>query len=551
MPWQLPADHAEALQHPLRCFGDPELKRALVMSGPEGEPLALHGQSAEVYEARSQFSHQRWAVKCYREETPGLQQHSTALSDYLLKIDLPCLLMFQYLERGLCVRGRWFPIVKMHWDDGVPLNTFVSEAADRPASLHQLARLWLQLAADLRRLGIAHSALQHDHVLVTADTEGAPLSLRLIDYDAMYCPGRDGGQALETGHANYQHPQRLWQRTYDAQGDRFPLLLVYTALLAVAVGGRALWERYNTGDNLLFKESDFADPSTSAVFRELWRSSNRSVRALTGYLLLASQAKGDSVPLLDELAAEARTVVGGSAEEAPRFALKGNQKLLVEALLGGHAEGTTIVTKRSTQSNTEARKTFGVLVEDSEGAPGLAAALDDNFDLVVEDDPNAIPVVTPVAGPPPLPVVPALPAVPPPLPHDPTATTYHLEAWMPEQVAVMKVQGFVDAATGRVVVSEPGFMCIQLLDPYDLGRTPRPGLFGWLGFADPSAAPEPSILAIVDFHMAEKQTQFRKLLAITLRIRPGPDGLDPRSLRWRKSCDKLFCDIRAFLMGTQ
>src|SRR5262249_11454266 len=216
------------------------------IAGPEGDPLALHGQLAEVYEVHSQHSHQRWAIKCYREETPGLQQHYTALSDYLLTVNLPCFVMFQYLERGLCVRGRWFPIVKMHWDDGVPLNTFVSEAADRPSSLHQLARLWLQLSADLRRLGIAHGALQHDHVLVTADAEGVPLALRLLDYDAMYFPGREGGQMLETGHPNYQHPQRLWQRTYDVQGDRFPLLLIYTALLAVAVGGRTLWERYNT-----------------------------------------------------------------------------------------------------------------------------------------------------------------------------------------------------------------------------------------------------------------------------------------------------------------
>ena len=50
---------------------------------------------------------------------------------------------------------------------------------------------------------------------------------------------------------------------------------------------------------------------TSAVFRELWRSPDPSVRALSGHLLLASQDNGSGVPLVEELAAEALTVLGG------------------------------------------------------------------------------------------------------------------------------------------------------------------------------------------------------------------------------------------------
>src|SRR5947209_3084473 len=110
MPWQLPPDHVQALRHPLRSFHDAELKRGQVVVDPAGDPLALAGQSAEVYEVRSLISQQRWAVKCYRTETPGLMQHYAALADHLLLVDLPCLLPCQYLERGLCVRGRWFPV---------------------------------------------------------------------------------------------------------------------------------------------------------------------------------------------------------------------------------------------------------------------------------------------------------------------------------------------------------------------------------------------------------------------------------------------------------
>src|SRR5262249_27219624 len=141
---------------------------------------------------------------------------------------------------------------------------------------------------------------------------------------------------------------------------------------------------------------------------------------------------------------------------------------------------------------------------------------------------------------------PPLRAAPPVAPEDPNTRTYYLEAWMPEQVAVMKVQGFVDSATGEVVTSIPGLMRVRLLDPHDLVTPARPGLLGWLGFVE-QAPPRPRVLAVMDFHLQHKETTHQKRLAGTLKIRPGDDVLAPA--RWRAYCDKLFCDVRAFLMG--
>ncbi len=549
MGWQLPADYAEAFERPPRCFHDPELRRAQVLRDGAGRFHVRPGALADVYEARSLAGPQRWAVKCYRQEVPGLDRHYRALAAHLLATDLPCLAPFEYLDRGLCVRGRWYPALKMHWVNGVPLGTFVGQVADQPDTLRHLARLWVRLLTDLRRAGLAHGLLQHDHVLVGPGTGTDPLMLRLIDYDAVSFPG-EGGPPCETGHANFQHPQRLWQHVHDADADHFPALVAYTALLALAEEGPDLWGRHDAGDNLLFREADFQEPATSAVFRELWRGRDAGTRPLVGRLLLAAQGSGRDVPTLRELAAEADTPT--DAGESSRFRLSVEQERKAESILGltgpeggsRHAPGAS------------RRKTFGVAIETKED---VEVATADDFGLVVDSDadllvPALVATPCPPPRPPPLPArqaaPPPLPVVPPPLPPDPRIRTYYLEAWMPEQVAVMKVQGFVDAASGEVVLSMPGLMRVRLVDPDDLAAPPRPGLLAWLGLAE-APRPGPRVLAVVDFHMQHKETAFQKLLAITLTFYPGDVPADLAAGRWRAYCDRIYCEVRGFLMGTR
>ncbi len=557
MGWQLPADHASVLDHPRRCFGDQELRRGQVLRDAAGRFQARSGQLADVYEVRSLASHQRWAVKCYREEVPGLDVHYRALAEHLVPLDLPCLASFQYLDRGLCVRGTWFPAVKMLWVDGVPLGAFVGQVADQPTTLHFLTRLWLRLLTDLRRAGVAHGALQHDHVLVTPGGAAEPLALRLIDYDATYVLARDGAAPCEVGHPNYQHPQRIWQQVHDLDSDRFPALVVYTALRAVASHGPELWRRHDGGDNLLFRERDFQEPSTSAVFRELWRSHDSSVRALAGRLLLAAQGGYRQVPSLKQLVAENDSAPPQAVDEPPRFTLSPDQERQVESLLAGLAGG------ESSAPPPLPKKTFGLLIDQEGAAPGLAAAVDradEDFGVEVEDQPDHRPPPSPImparsrprSAPPPLPQATAPAPAPAPVTFeldDPYTATYYLEAWMPERVAVMKVQGFVDAATGEVILSAPGLMRVRMLDPYEVAEPPKPGLLAWLGFVE--SAPRARTLALLEFHMQHKDTEFQKRVAITLYIRPGDDEELPPLGRWRAYCNKLFCDVRGFLMGTR
>src|SRR5947209_6544929 len=115
------SDYFEAIQHPLRCFRDETLRRGQPVLDAQGNPLAHHGQHADVYQIRSAAARERWAIKCYTHELPGLQRRYQALSEQLLGMDCPALVQAEYLDQGVCIRGRWSPAIKMRWVDGQTL----------------------------------------------------------------------------------------------------------------------------------------------------------------------------------------------------------------------------------------------------------------------------------------------------------------------------------------------------------------------------------------------------------------------------------------------
>src|SRR5205823_772470 len=66
-------------------------------------------------------------------------------------------------------------------------------------------------------------------------------------------------------------------------------------------GGKTLWNKYDNGDNMLFRESDLRNPRASALFKELWNLSDPVAHDLTGYLVTALSGGLNNVPLLQDL----------------------------------------------------------------------------------------------------------------------------------------------------------------------------------------------------------------------------------------------------------
>jgi hypothetical protein len=271
------SDYQEAIQNPGTCLGDPELKRGRPALNRLGLPNPVTGAFASVYQINC--GRHKWAVRCFVRRVTDQQARYAAIGRHLRAVSLPYKVGFEYQEQGILVRGQWFPIVKMEWVDGLPLNSYISSQLGNRAALEKLARDWLAMVKRLKAAKVAHGDLQHGNVLVC---NGA---LRLIDYDGMCVPALAEVNSHETGHPSYQHPARA-EPDYGPDMDHFPSMVIYLAILTLS-RDPDLWWLFNDDDNLLFRRADFLDPYSSRLFDLLVQMPEKEVAERAAALQLA------------------------------------------------------------------------------------------------------------------------------------------------------------------------------------------------------------------------------------------------------------------------
>jgi len=122
-------------------------------------------------------------------------------------------------------------------------------------------------------------------------------SIHLVDYDGMWVPALRGRHATETGHRAYQHPERSGQ-DYGQEIDRFSALVIYLSLAALE-RDVTLWERFHTGDNLIFVREDFQQLGRSPIWQQLRRIGSREIDQLAAALAAMVQQHPMKVSNLD------------------------------------------------------------------------------------------------------------------------------------------------------------------------------------------------------------------------------------------------------------
>src|SRR5687767_14713175 len=110
MNWPTHSDYQDAMQNPSVCFQEPDLKPGEPKLDMLGLPRVMSGNFASVYELKC--GSQRWAIRCFVRQVSGQQGRYARLSQYLNNITLPYLVKFDYMLKGILVRGEYFPIVK-------------------------------------------------------------------------------------------------------------------------------------------------------------------------------------------------------------------------------------------------------------------------------------------------------------------------------------------------------------------------------------------------------------------------------------------------------
>src|SRR5262249_48353209 len=213
MGWPLSQDYNEAVQAPKASFADPDLKGGQVVPGPIGLPLPRSGNFADVYQVTGPDG-RAWAVKCFTRSVAGLRERYQKIDDHLRTARLPFTVGFQFLADGIRIKSQWYPVLKMEWVEGLPLNDFVRQNFGRPEHLRALLGMWVRLCKRLPDARIAHADLQHGNVLLVPGATANKLKLRLIDYDGMWVPAPAGKPARGAGHPASQPPDRARERAY-------------------------------------------------------------------------------------------------------------------------------------------------------------------------------------------------------------------------------------------------------------------------------------------------------------------------------------------------
>src|SRR5690606_12899325 len=230
-----------AVQNPRTVFEDTDLRTSVVETTPIGLPKPYSGGFATTFKFRKNSD--TWAVRCFKHEIPNLQRRYSAMGRLWGNGGSSLFVKSAFLERGIRVGSSWYPVVKMNWVQGQPLNLFVNDHLSKPAVIWGLADRFTDVVRRLEKLGIAHGDLQHGNIIVQ---DGEPC---LIDYDGMYLPELSGIKVSEIGHVNYQHPQRGISH-YNAQLDRFSAIVIYLGLLATSKAPN-LWAKYDNSENIL------------------------------------------------------------------------------------------------------------------------------------------------------------------------------------------------------------------------------------------------------------------------------------------------------------
>ncbi len=271
MAWPTPQDYNEAIQNPRSCFGDEELRGGTPELTVLGLPKPISGAFASVYQMKC--AARRWAVRCFLREVSDHQARYQAISQHLQAAALSSTVGFEFLSRGIRIRGEWYPILKMEWIDGEPLNVYIERNLTNPAALLALTARWRETLADLQRQGIAHGDLQHGNVLISGG------QIKLIDYDGMYVPALAGLASHEEGHRNYQHPARSGVE-FGPHLDAFSGWVVLLSLAALGVDPH-LWQRLNGGDEcLLLRRDDFENPQRSKAFQAILAARTPELRTI-------------------------------------------------------------------------------------------------------------------------------------------------------------------------------------------------------------------------------------------------------------------------------
>ena len=252
-----------------------------------GRPVMSSGNFAVVFKMKSVDTGRCYAIKCFIKDQEGRAEAYQRISEELEFVSSPYLLHVQYLENELFVDTTQtdqeeFPVLKMEWMEGKPLDAYLRENIHDSYALEMLTYRFCRMGAFLLSQPFAHGDLKPDNILVRENGE-----LALVDYDGMFVPSMEGQKARELGSPDFRHPLRD-ENQFDSHIDDFAIASIALSLKAIALDS-SLLEKYGAADRLLFSAEDYRNLGESNVLKALVSlSSDTTLASLLSAFLLAS-----------------------------------------------------------------------------------------------------------------------------------------------------------------------------------------------------------------------------------------------------------------------
>jgi hypothetical protein len=249
----------EAVQNPKISFSDADLRASEVESDFMGLPKPYSGGFTVTF--KLQNAQNSWAVRCIIRNISGLKERYQAITNFLSGNTSAYFIEAKFLQDGIRVNGTFYPVIKMKWMEGEPLNIYLSNCYTNKDKVQAILNDFLKMIDELGRLGIAHGDLQQGNIIVRNGR------LFLIDYDGIYLPALKGLPSNELGHPNFQHPGRS-AKDFDEKIDRFSAIVIYLSLKAI-LHKPSLWSKYHNSENLIIRSKDISDLAHSPLMADL------------------------------------------------------------------------------------------------------------------------------------------------------------------------------------------------------------------------------------------------------------------------------------------
>jgi hypothetical protein len=261
------------------CFkgGTPIRVNSNGANSSKGELVAHPGGYSVVYPIIVNGT--KRALRCWLKMPGNVKLRYTKAKEYFASNPSPYFVEFDYIEDGILIRGKKYPVSSMEWVEGSTLSDFLKENVNDSAALRSVASGFQVMVEELHRQRISHGDLQDGNIMVCRN--GDSLSLKLVDYDSLFVPLLQSMNIRNEliGVAEYQHPRRSGNANEKA--DYFSELVIYLSLCAYAERPE-LWEKEHER-RLLFTAKDFLNPGATPIYKTL-RSMSPDIRHLTSQL---------------------------------------------------------------------------------------------------------------------------------------------------------------------------------------------------------------------------------------------------------------------------